>query len=115
MRTAVWREASEAVLLEYAERRAISAHGRMMVLPGIESAQAVLDTILWSAPTIDKRYTPRPGEVTEYEDFQAGRSDRDLFTRFYGVFDGRPVENYCPGAQFGRRLIAQAWQICKET
>jgi hypothetical protein len=94
----------------------------MFVLPGIESAQAVIDTILWSAPRVDQEYQPGAGEVQAFEEFQqAAMADagpgagRDMFTRFYGALDGRRVENYCPGAQFGRRLVAQAWCICTRT
>jgi hypothetical protein len=86
----------------------------MYVLPGIESVQAILDTILWTAPAIADDYNPNRGEVEAYKDFECGNlgAGRDPFTRYYGQLDGRRVENYCPGAQFGRRLVAQAWKIC---
>jgi len=119
LRTAVWREASEGVLNRLCAARGIDEQRRMFVLPGIESVQAVMDTILWSAPRVDQKYQPSAGEVQAYEESQvAAMADlgpgtgHDMFTRFYGALDGRPVENYCPGAQFGRRLVAQAWRIC---
>jgi hypothetical protein len=84
----------------------------MFVVPGIESAQAIMDAILWSAPRIEDVARPNAGEVEAYRDFESGQGERDLFTRYYGDLDGRRVENYCPGAPFGRRLIAQAWRIC---
>ena len=122
LRTAVWREASEAVLNRLCALRGIDEPRRMFVIPGIESVQAVMDSILWSAPRVDQEYRPSAGEVEAYEEFQqAAMADagpgaaRDMFTRFYGAFDRRRVENYCPGAQFGRRLVAQAWRICTWT
>ena len=41
--------------------------------------------------------------------------DSSIFTRYYGDFEGRRVENHCPGARVARRLIAQAWGICTQT
>jgi hypothetical protein len=117
-RTRVWREASEAVLNRAADALGIDARQRMFVLPGIESVQAILDTILWSGPTLLQPFEPSAGERQAFEEFEALASHdpagagRDVFTRFYGVLDGRRVENYCPGAPYGRRLVAQAWRIC---
>lgn len=119
LRTAVWRQASEAVLHRFASERGIDERRRMFVLPGIESVQAVMDSILWSAPTIEPGYQPRAGELEAYREFESALErgppsgpGRDIFTRFYGVYEGRPVENYCPGAPFGRRLVSQAWRLC---
>jgi hypothetical protein len=119
LRTQVWREASERILDRFAEERGIDGQHRMFVLPGIESAQAILDTILWSGPTILQPFEPSPGERQALEEFEAlasrevsGGPGRDVFTRFYGMLDGRRVENYCPGAPYGRRLVAQGWRLC---
>jgi hypothetical protein len=114
LRTSLWRRASEAILDRLCAERAIDHQRRMYVLPGIESAQAVLDTILWTAPVIGGAYTPALGEIEALHEFElaAAGAARDPFTRYYGQLDGRRVENYCPGAQFGRRLIAQGWSIC---
>ncbi|HEY7269877.1 MAG TPA: hypothetical protein VH951_08620 [Dehalococcoidia bacterium] len=113
LRTAVWREASEAALDRGCRERGIADQRRMYVLPGIESVQAVMDSILWSAPTVaDRGYRPNAGELQAYRDFEGGEGERTLFTRYYGDMDGRRVENHCPGAPFGRRLVAQAWNIC---
>lgn len=112
LRTAVWREASESLLERLGDARGIDAHQRMYVLPGIESVQAVLDTILWTGPTIADTWEPHPGEVQAFNEFECDEMDRDLFTRYYGTLDGRRVENYCPGAQFARRLMAQGWRVC---
>jgi hypothetical protein len=112
MRTEVWREAGEAVLNRLSDERGIDQQRRMYVLPGIESVQAVMDAILWSAPTIDDQRAPDPGEVQAYADFCSPEMERDIFTRFYGVLEDRRIENYCPGAQFARRLVDQAWRVC---
>jgi hypothetical protein len=118
LRTAVWREAAERVLGRLCAERGIDARRRMLVLPGVESAQAVLDGILWTAPVIGGAYAPHPGETAAYREFEASAGTapapgvRDLFTRFYGLLDGRRVEAYCPGAPYGRRLVAQGWRVC---
>ena len=119
-RTAVWHEAGERLLRRLGAERGIDEPRLTLVLPGIESVHAVMDTILWSAPTIDDSRGPGPGETAEFEAFEASqgrreegvRVTRDLFTRYYGSLAGRRVENYCPGAQFARQLVKQAWRIC---
>ena len=45
LRTAVWRQASEAALHRLCRERGIDEQRRMFVLPGIESVQAVMDSI----------------------------------------------------------------------
>jgi hypothetical protein len=112
MRTAVWREASEAELNRLCAQRGIDEQRLMFVLPGIESVQAVMDSILWTAPLVGGDYEPAAGEVEAFREFQDAQDERSLFTRYYGELDGKRVENYCPGAPFGRRLVAQAWAIC---
>ena len=118
LRTAVWREAAERVLGRLCAERGIDERRRMLVLPGVESAQAVLDGILWAAPLIGGPHIPHADELAAYRDFEASAGAasppgvRDPFTRFYGVLDGRRVEAYCPGAPYGRRLVAQGWRVC---
>jgi len=119
LRTAVWREASESLLERLGEARGIDAHQRMYVLPGIESVQAVLDAILWSAPVIGRDWAPNGSEREAFREFDPNgtrgpstASGRDIFTRYYGSLGGRGVESYCPGAQFARLLVAQGWRVC---
>jgi hypothetical protein len=111
LRTHVWREASEGLLRRLGEQRGITPRQLEYVLPGIESVQAVLDTVLWSAPTVLDDFAPSPGERQAYEEFLADDSGR-IFTRYYGELAGKRVENYCPGSQFARRFMAQAYAIC---
>lgn len=110
-RTQVWRDAAVGLMERLGEERAIPRDSLDHILPGIESVQAMLDTILWSMPTIADRFEPSKGEVEAYEEFLADETGR-IFTRFYGDFHGRSVENYCPGSQFARRFVTQAWHIC---
>ncbi len=112
LRTEVWREASLALLRRYAEQRGIDQGRQAHVVPGIESVQAVLDTILWTAPTIIDEYAPGPGESAAFQEFDSGDMERDIFTRYYGALEGKRVENYCPGSQLARRLLAQGYRIC---
>jgi hypothetical protein len=111
LRTRVWREASEGLLRRIGAERGVSEDEMRHVLPGIESVQVVLDTILWTTPRIGQEYSPSEGELEAYAEFAKDESGR-LFTRYYGEFGGKRVENYCPGSQFARRLVAQAWAIC---
>jgi hypothetical protein len=86
------------------------------VRTGIDSVRAVMEAVLWSGPAVSDGYRPRSGEVQAYrEGLAALADDRDIFTRYYGDFAGRPVRNHCPGAAFARRMLAHAWLACTDT
>jgi hypothetical protein len=58
-------------------------------------------------------WQPRDSEREAFADALARMEDANsLFTRFYGDFEGRRVENHCPGAAVARGLLQQAWDIC---
>jgi hypothetical protein len=77
---------------------------------GVDSVRAVLEACIWSQPRGGDDYTPRSGEVQAYRDgFAALQDERDIFTRYYGDFEGVPVRNHCPGSAFARRMLAHGW------
>ena len=80
---------------------------------GTDSVAALLDSVLWSSPHVGDSYTPSESEQVAFAEAIA-RMDAHagIFTRYYGTFEGARVENYCPGAQFARTLLAQAWAVC---
>ena len=116
-RIAVWHEALRQLL-----RRACAESGihddeqEAFVRAGIDSVRAVLETVLWSSPAVDDGgYRPRRGEVDAYRDATRQLDSRDQFTRYYGAFEGRVVQNHCPGVTFARTMLAHAWAACTGT
>lgn len=116
VRTESWRLAINAVINEAAETQGLARDAVAEVLAGVDSVAAILDTILWTSPAGPLPREPDPSEVAARDDILARmNADRGLFTRHYGMFEGVPVENHCPGAQVARRLFAQGWTICTGT
>lgn len=112
-RVDVWQMAMHALLRTAGERHDIPDLRLAEVRTGIDSVRAILDTVVWSEPSIGDDYSPAPGERSAYRDGLAELADgRDLFTRYYGQFDGAPVRNHCPGAAFARLMLAQGWTAC---
>jgi len=115
-RTESWRLAINAVIDEAAKTRGLARDAVAEVLAGVDSVAAILDTILWTSPAGPEARAPEPSEVAARDDILARmNADRGLFTRHYGMFEGVPVENHCPGAQVARRLFGQGWTICTGT
>lgn len=115
-RVDAWHAAMHGALATLGERLGVEDNRLAEVRVGIDSVRAVLEAVIWSAPTVTDAYTPRSGEVKAYRDGMAAlQDDRDIFTRYYGDFAGRPVVNHCPGAQFARRMLAQGWLACTGT
>ncbi|MPZ98030.1 MAG: hypothetical protein GEU80_01625 [Dehalococcoidia bacterium] len=112
-----WHTATHRMLREAGERHAIPDLRQAEVRTGIDSVCAVLQAVLWSDPRAgDAGYTPAAGEVTAYLDGLARLApDVDLFTRTYGEFEGRLVQNHCPGASLARVMLAQGWRACTGT
>lgn len=116
VRTESWRLAINAVINEGAEAQGLSRDAVAEVLAGVDSVAAILDTILWTSPAGPEAHAPDLSEVAARDDILARmNADRGLFTRHYGMFEGVPVENHCPGALVARRLFAQGWTICTGT
>lgn len=112
-RTETWRLAVTAVVSEAAAREGLHGDAVAEVRAGIDSVAALLDSILWTSPAGPRPHVPEPSEVEAYNDTRARMdAERGIFTRYYGSFEGVPVENHCPGSQVARRLFAQGWTIC---
>lgn len=111
-----WHAAMHAALRAAGERLDLDDSRLAEVRVGIDSVRAVLEAVIWSQPRVGDDYTPRSGEVQAYEDGLAALQDhRDIFTRYYGDFEGVPVRNHCPGAMFARRMLAHGWTACTGT
>lgn len=113
-RSGCWHRGIIDLLARLCCARQIPAQHEEEVRIGIDSAAALLDTILWSGPRAGEAYEPSSSEAAAYVEAMAS-NDRDLFTRAYGVFEGAQVVNHCPGAPFARAMMAQAWEICTGT
>jgi hypothetical protein len=108
-----WRLGVSGLLADVGPTRGLDRDQLAEIQAGIDSVAALLDSILWTAPTVGAGgWKVSPAEVTAYEE-ALGRMDDDssIFTRYYGHFEGARVENHCPGAQVARRLFTQAWAL----
>lgn len=115
-RTGAWHAAMHAALARAGEAHGVPDLRLAEVRAGIDSVRAILDVVLWSDPRCGEVYEPQPGEIDTYrEAFVELDHGRDVFTRYYGMFDGRAVRNHCPGAAFARVLLAQAWRATTGT
>lgn len=113
LRAETWRLAVNSILSDSAARQGLHPDAVAEVRAGVDSVAALLDAILWTGPVARRPHAPEPSEVEAYRDTRARMDgERGLFTRYYGSFEGVPVENHCPGSQVARRLFAQAWTIC---
>ncbi len=115
-RVTAWHTAMHQALAEAGERHAVADLRLAEVRTGVDSVRAVLEAVLWSEPICGDEYVPEPGEIQAYlEGLEALEDGRDIFTRYYGTFDGRAVRNHCPGAAFARVLLSQAWRAVTGT
>lgn len=113
LRVTVWSRAAHNMLADFGAERDIDDNQQALIRVGLISVAALLDTMLWSGPTVGDDYSPRPGEITAFlEATDRLDPDHDLFTRHYGTFEQRRVVNYCPGSPFARVMISQAWIAC---
>jgi hypothetical protein len=116
-RVQTWHRAVLAILESAVDGGAVTPKERAEVEAGVDSVAALLDTALWSGPTWEDRdWRPAPGEVSAFDDALVRMDEADgLFARYYGTYEGVPVENHCPGVSVARRLLRQAWSICAGT
>ena len=117
LRVDLWAQAMRALLEQECRAAGIDDDTRQaFVRAGIDSVRAMLDVVLWSAPAVGQfDYTPASGEQTAYRDINERFGAADAFSRYYGMFEGRRVENHCPGTGFARPMIEQAWIVCTAT
>ncbi len=112
-RVAAWQAGMHQLLSAAGQRHDVPDLRLAEVRTGIDSVRAVLDTVVWSEPAVGDAYAPARGERSAYLDGLAELADgRDLFTRYYGLFEGTPVRNHCPGAAFARLMLAHGWTAC---
>ena len=116
LRSDNWRSALHALLAQSGAPRGMPDERLAEIRVGIDSVFSVLESVLWTHPRLTDRYVPNEGEIAAYRECVA-RLDRHhgLFTRTYGQFEGRRVENHCPGAELARTLLAHAWRACTGT
>lgn len=115
-RVTAWHAAMHEALARAGKQHAVPDLRLAEVRTGIDSVRAVLEAVLWSEPLCGDAYEPQPGEIEAYRDgFLALEDGHDMFTRYYGVFDGHAVRNHCPGAASARVLLAQAWRAVTRT
>ena len=115
-RVEAWRRTVEDLLAELGPARGLDPDQLAEIRAGTDSVAALLDSALWSGPTLSADWTPSEPEQTAFREALARMDDdSSIFTRYYGEFEGRRVENHCPGSQIARRLFQQAWQICTLT
>ncbi|MEE9278950.1 MAG: hypothetical protein V3V67_02130 [Myxococcota bacterium] len=111
-----WRAAMQELLQAAGRRHDIHDARPAEVRVGIDSVFAVLESVLWSHPSLGESWTPHEGENAAFRECLS-RLDpaRDLFRRYYGHFAGRSVENHCLGAALARELLEGAWRACTGT
>ncbi len=115
-RVEAWRVSVAEMLSEFGPGRGLDHDQLAEIRAGTDSVAALLDSALWSGPTVGDGWRPSAAEERAYAEALARMDDdSSIFTRYYGDFEGRRVENHCPGARVARRLIAQAWGICTQT
>ncbi len=115
-RVDAWHAAMHAALRAAGERLQLDDSRLAEVRVGIDSVRAILEVCIWTQPRVGDDYRPRSGEVAAYRDgLSALQDERDIFTRYYGSFDGVPVRNHCPGSAFARRMLAHGWTACTGT
>lgn len=116
-RVEVWDRAMRTVLGRACARLGIpeTADQQSFVRVGVDSVRALLESILWTSPTIDEQYEPASGERAAYLDVTRAFAGRDFFTRNYGLFEDHLVQNHCPGSAYARIMLAQAWRACTDT
>lgn len=111
-RVEAWRLVVNGLLAELGPPRGLDANQLAEIRAGTDSVAALLDSVLWTAPAVDAAWSPSEAERGAYADALARMDDdSSIFTRYYGEFEGRRVENHCPGAQVARRLFQQAWGV----
>ena len=111
-RVEAWRLAINGLLGELGPARGLDPDQLAEVRAGTDSVAALLDAVLWTAPVVEAAWSPSGAEREAASDALARMDDASsIFTRYYGDFDGKRVENHCPGAPVARQLFEQGWAI----
>jgi hypothetical protein len=111
-----WRLAARSVLERALVEGRVAPGAFEEVMAGIDSVAALVESCCWTCDGTPG-WRPTSAERAAFDEVErrlaAGASG--LFTRHYGLFDGRAVENYCPGARVARRLFAVARQFLEQS
>ena len=111
-RVEAWRLAVVSLLAELGTARGLDRDQLSEIQAGVDSVAALLDSVLWTAPGGGGEWSPSEAECEARAEALARMDDdSSIFSRYYGEFEGRRVENHCPGAQVARRLFEQAWAV----
>lgn len=104
-----WLTAASAIVREAQAAGRLDGPGASEVLAGVDSVAALLASCCWTAGDA-AGWQPSDAERAALDDAETrlARGGRGLFTRVYGTWDGRPVENHCPGAEAARAIFAAA-------
>lgn len=107
-----WRAAADRALEDARHSGAIDDDGFAAIRIGIDSVEALLASCCWTDDG-SPGWAPGPAERAALAEVSArlapGRDS--LFTRYYGEFEGRPVESHCPGAPVARRIFDAAREV----
>jgi hypothetical protein len=116
-RLEAWDRAMRGLLRDACARLGITEEDdqQAFVRVGVDSVRAVLESVLWTGPTVEETYEPAEGERAAYLDLVRAFAGRDFFTRTYGRFEDHLVQNHCPGSAYARVMLAQAWRVCTGT
>ncbi len=100
-----WQWAVSAVLADAGRAGLIGPAVEAEVCAGVESLAALLDACCWTADGPDWRPTEAEKAALREAGDRLAQGSGGLFTRHYGIFGGRRVENHCPGAGVARRMF----------
>jgi cob(I)alamin adenosyltransferase len=116
-RVDAWDSAMRGLLRDACARLGITEEDNQQafVRVGVDSVRAILDSVLWTVPSVGEAYAPVDGERAAYLDVVRAFAGRDFFTRNYGLFEEHLVQNHCPGSAYARVMLAQAWRACTGT
>jgi len=115
LKTLIWRDAVEELLVLSIKKKIISQNDADLIRAGLDSVLVILDTVLWSAPLSSSTKAPSNAEEGAFADVleaQRVRSSQNVFMRYYGDFEGYRVVTYCPGSAWAFVFLTNAWEIC---
>jgi len=115
LRVATWAAASHRLLREAGERHGIPDAPLHEIRVGIDSVQAILESVLLSRPRVGDEYVPGARDIARYREMLASLRDDQVFERYYGTFRGRAVRDYCPAVTYAYQMIAGAWRASTGT
>ena len=113
-RSQCWHAAVLGILERAVERSGLQRERLDDLRAGVDSVFAILDACLFTQPLVsDRDWAPSRAERRALLDAARDLDRNDgALSRVYGIFEGRPVVNHCPGAALARRMLRNAWSVC---